>query len=251
MPLESVPAMMRRAREGGYAVGYFESWNVESLYGVIEAAERARAPVIIGFNGEFRSRAERTEVERAYDAKGLLKAAIRDDNPVMIFEHKLLYGSKGARAEPGALDATSDIPDGDYVVPLGKASVIRFGSDVSLFGWLMAAHLARRAADALVSGGIVAEAIDVRAFAPLDWATLVASARKTGRVVIVEEGPKSGGVGAEIAAGLCERLAGVGVARVASADVPVPFSPPLENAYRPDAARIVAAARALCRSSRT
>ena len=125
MPLEPVPAMMRRAREGGYAVGYFESWNVELLYGVIEAAERTRAPVIIGFNGEFRSRAERAEVERAYDAKGLLKAATRDDNPVMIFEHELLYGSKGARAEPGALDATSDIPDGDYVVPLGKASVIR------------------------------------------------------------------------------------------------------------------------------
>lgn len=187
----------------------------------------------------------------AYDAKGLLKAAVRDDNPVMIFEHKLLYGSKGARAEPGGLDATSDIPDGDYVVPLGKASVIRSGSDVSLFGWLMAAHLARQAADALVSGGIVAEVIDVRALAPLDWATLAASARKTGRVVIVEEGPKSGGVGAEIAAGLCERLPGVGVARVASADVPVPFSPLLENAYRPDVARIVEAARTLCRSGRT
>src|SRR5271167_3064922 len=70
----------------------------------------------------------------AYDAKGLLKSAVRDDNPVMIFEHKLLYGSKGARAEPGAVDATSDIPDGDYVVPLDKASVLRTGSDVSIFG---------------------------------------------------------------------------------------------------------------------
>jgi pyruvate dehydrogenase E1 component beta subunit len=184
----------------------------------------------------------------AYDAKGLLKAAVRDDNPVMIFEHKLLYGSKGARAEPGALDATSDIPDGDYVVSLDKSSVMRSGLDVSVFGWLLTAHLARQAADVLAPEGIAAEAVDVRVLAPLDWATLAASARKTRRVVVVEEGPKSGGVGAEIAAGLCERLPGVGVARVASADVPVPFSPPLENAYRPNVARVVAAAHALCRS---
>ena len=76
----------------------------------------------------------------AYDAKGLLKSAVRDDNPVMIFEHKLLYGSKGARAEPGAVDATSDIPDGDYIVPLDQAAVLRTGSDVSIFGWLLMAH---------------------------------------------------------------------------------------------------------------
>ena len=93
--------------------------------------------------------------------------------------------------------------------------------------------------------------IDVRALAPIDLATLEASARKTGRVVIVEEGPKTGGVGAEIAASLCERLPGLEVARVASADIPVPFSPPLENAYRPDVARIVAASRRLCRGGRS
>ncbi len=184
----------------------------------------------------------------AYDAKGLLKAAVRDDNPVMIFEHKLLYGSKGPRAEPGAIDATSDIPDGDYVVPLDQASLVRPGSDVSLFGWLLTAHFARQAAEALAAEGIDAEVIDVRALAPLDLRTLAASARKTGRAVIVEEGPKTGGVGAEIAAVLCERLPGLRVTRVAPADVPVPFSPPLENAYRPDVARIVAAARALCRT---
>ena len=184
----------------------------------------------------------------AYDAKGLLKAAVRDDNPVMIFEHKLLYGSKGARAEPGAIDATSDIPEGEYVVPLDKAAVLKSGSDVSIFGWLLTAHLARQAAEALAGEGIAAEAIDVRALAPLDWAALAGSARKTGRVVIVEEGPKTGGVGAEIAAGLCERVPGLAMTRVASADVPVPFSPPLENAYRPDVARIVAAAGVLCRN---
>jgi pyruvate/2-oxoglutarate/acetoin dehydrogenase E1 component len=182
----------------------------------------------------------------AYDAKGLLKAAVRDDNPVMIFEHKLLYGSKGARAEPGAVDATSDIPEGDYVVPLDKASLFRRGRDVSIFAWLLMAHFARQAADQLASEGIDAEVIDVRALAPVDWATLEASARKTGRALVVEEGPKTGGVGAEIAATLCERAPGLHVARVASPDTPVPFSPPLENAYRPDVAKIVAAARSLC-----
>jgi len=181
----------------------------------------------------------------AYDAKGLLKAAVRDDNPVMIFEHKLLYGSKGARAEPGAVDATSDIPEEDYTVPLQKASVLRLGTDVTIFAWLLMAHFARQAADQLAVEGIDAEVVDVRALAPLDWPTLKASARKTGRALIVEEGPKSGGVGAEIAAGLSERAPGLRVARLASADTPVPFSPTLENAYRPDAARVVAAARRL------
>ena len=187
----------------------------------------------------------------AYDAKGMLKAAVRDDNPVMIFEHKLLYGSKGARAEPGAVDATSDIPDGDYTVPLDKAVGAAKGTDVTILGWLLMAHFARQAADELAAEGIDAEVIDVRGLAPLDLETIGASVRKTGRVVIVEEGPKTGGVGAEIAASLCERLPDLRVARVASADVPVPFSPVLENAYRPDVARIVAAARGLCRSGGT
>jgi len=182
----------------------------------------------------------------AHDAKGLLKAAVRDDNPVMIFEHKLLYGAKGARAEPGALDATSDIPDTDYLVPLNAASIVRPGRDVTIFAWLLMAHFARQAAERLAEEGVAAEVVDVRALAPLDWATLEASARKTGRALIVEEGPKTGGVGAEIAAGLAERINGLRAARVASPDVPVPFSQPLENAYRPGVARIVAAARRLC-----
>ena len=181
----------------------------------------------------------------AYDAKGLLKAAVRDDNPVMIFEHKLLYGSKGARAEPGAVDATSDIPDEDYTVPLHKASVLRPGRDVTIFGWLLMTHFAKQAAAQLAVDGIEAEVIDVRSLAPMDWPALEASARKTGRALIVEEGPKSGGVGAEIAAGLSERVPGLRVARLASPDVPVPFSPTLENAYRPDIERIAIAARRL------
>jgi pyruvate dehydrogenase E1 component beta subunit len=160
-----------------------------------------------------------------------------------MFEHKLLYGSKGARAEPGAVDATSDIPDDDFIVPLDKAAILREGRDVTLIAWLLMAHFSLQACSKLESENIAAEVIDARSLAPLDWATLVKSARKTGKVVIVEEGPKTGGVGAEIAAGLIERVPGVTVRRVASPDTPVPFTPILENAYRPDPQRIAAAAR--------
>lgn len=179
----------------------------------------------------------------AYDAKGLLKAAVRDDDPVLMFEHKLLYGSKGARAESGGTDATSDIPDEDYIVPIGTANVLRQGKDVTILAWLLMAHEALAAARTLAERGIDAEVIDVRSLSPLDWATLSASVAKTGRALIVEEGPKTGGVGAELAAGLMERCADTltaPVVRVASADVPVPFAPVLENAYRPDAARVIA-----------
>jgi pyruvate dehydrogenase E1 component beta subunit len=187
-------------------------------------------------------------VSTAYDAKGVLKAAVRDDNPVMIFEHKLLYGSKGARAEPGAVDATSDIPEEDYVVPLDKAVVRREGSHVTVLGWLLMAHFAAQAAEQLAKEGIETEVIDVRSLSPIDYETIGASIRKTGRVIIVEEGPKTGGVSAEIAAGIMEHCGDslqAPVVRVASPDVPVPFSPILENAYRPDVPRIVAAARSL------
>jgi pyruvate/2-oxoglutarate/acetoin dehydrogenase E1 component len=185
-------------------------------------------------------------VSDAYDAKGILKAAVRDDNPVLIFEHKLLYGSKGARTEPGAVDATSDVPEGDYTVPLDRAAVRRKGRDVTILAWLLMAHFARQAADRLAAEGIDAEVIDVRSLSPIDHETIGESVRKTGRVVIVEEGPRTGGVGAEIAAGIMERSGEsllAPVARVASADVPVPFTPVLENAYRPDVERIVEAAR--------
>lgn len=190
-------------------------------------------------------------VSNAFDAKGILKAAVRDDNPVMIFEHKLLYGSKGARAEPGAVDATSDIPDEDYVVPLDRAVVRRKGQQVTILGWLLMAHFAAQAAEQLAKEGIDAEVIDVRSLSPIDYETIGASIRKTGRVIIVEEGPKTGGVSAEIAAGImehCGESLQAPVVRVASPDVPVPFSPILENAYRPDVARIVAAARSLAQS---
>jgi pyruvate dehydrogenase E1 component beta subunit len=185
-------------------------------------------------------------VSNAYDAKGILKSAVRDDNPVLIFEHKLLYGSKGARTEPGAVDATSEVPEVDYTVPLDRAAVRRTGSDVTILAWLLMVHFALQATEPLAAQGIDAEVIDVRSLAPIDYETIGESVRKTGRVVIVEEGPKTGGVGAEIAAGIMERFGEsllTPVVRAASADVPVPFTPVLENAYRPDPPRIIEAAR--------
>ncbi len=187
-------------------------------------------------------------VSNAYDAKGILKAAVRDDNPVLIFEHKLLYGSKGARAEPGAVDATSDVPDHDYTVPLGTAAVRRRGHDVTVLGWLLMAHIAQLAAEEALGAGIEAEVIDVRSLSPIDYETIGASVRKTGRVVIVEEGPKTGGVGAELAAGIMERFADsllAPVHRVASADIPVPFTPVLEDLYRPGKQQILKAIRSV------
>ncbi len=182
----------------------------------------------------------------AYDAKGLLKAAIRDENPVLIFEHKLLYGSKGARAESGAVDASSEIPEQDYIVPIGKGVVRREGTDVTVIGTLMMMHRALQAAEQLAGEGISVEVIDPRSLVPFDWELVEASVRKTGRAVVVEEGPRRGGVGAEIAAELAERVSDyltAPVKRVASPDIPVPFSPPMEDFYRPDAARIVEAVR--------
>jgi pyruvate dehydrogenase E1 component beta subunit len=187
----------------------------------------------------------------AYDAKGLLKSAVRDGNPVLIFEHKLLYGSRGARAEPGATDATSEIPEGDYTVPLDKAVLRREGSHVTILAWLLMLHHALAAAAVLAQEGIEAEVVDVRSLSPVDYETIGQSVCKTGRVIIVEEGPKTGGVSAEIAACIMERFGNslmAPVTRLASADVPVPFSPVLENAYRPDMARIVAAGRRLAAS---
>ena len=182
----------------------------------------------------------------AYDALGLLRTAVRCDDPVMIFEHKLLYGSKGARAESGAVDASSDIPPDDYTVPLGKAVVRRTGSDVTLIGTLLMMHRCLQAAEQLKQAGISAEVIDPRSLVPFDWDTVKASVGKTGRVIIVEESPKHAGIGAEIAATLAEEAAELLVApikRVAAPNTPVPFAPPMEKFYIPQIEDIVEAAR--------
>jgi pyruvate/2-oxoglutarate/acetoin dehydrogenase E1 component len=182
----------------------------------------------------------------AYDAKGLLRAAIRDENPVLMFEHKLLYGAKGARAESGAVDASSEIPAEDFVVPIGKGVVRREGADVTIVGTLLMMHRAMAAAEVLASEGVHAEVIDPRSLVPFDWPLLEASVQKTTRLVVVTEGPRTGSVASEIAAGAAERLMDyltAPIERVTSPDIPVPFAPPMEDFYRPDARRIAAAAR--------
>jgi pyruvate dehydrogenase E1 component beta subunit len=181
----------------------------------------------------------------AYDAKGLLKAAIRDDNPVLIFEHKLLYGSKGARTESGAVDASSEIPPADYTVPIGKGAVRREGTDVTIVATLLMSHFAMTAAEILERRGVSAEVIDPRSLVPFDWDLVCASVKKTSRLVVVTEGPKTGGVGAEIAATASELLSDyltAPVRRVASPDIPPPFAPSMEKLYRPNPERIAAAA---------
>jgi pyruvate dehydrogenase E1 component beta subunit len=184
----------------------------------------------------------------AYDAKGLLKSAVRDGNPVLIFEHKLLYGSKGPRSESGTIDASSIIPDEEYLVPIGKGIVRREGSDVTINATLLMMHRAMEAATLLSAQGISAEVIDPRSIVPFDWELVKKSVAKTGRVITVEESPKRGGLGAEIAATLAEEMIDFLVApvtRVAAPDTPAPFSPPMERYYVPDAARIIAAAQRL------
>ncbi len=184
----------------------------------------------------------------AYDAKGLLKAAVRDGNPVLMFEHKLLYGSKGPRSESGTVDASSDIPEGDYTVPIGKGIVRREGGDVTIIATLLMMHRALEAAALLEKHGISAEVIDPRSLVPFDWELVKTSVAKTNRVVIVEESPKRGGLGAEVAATLAEEMLDFLVApvkRVAAPATPAPFSPPMEKFYVPDAARIAKAAQEL------
>jgi len=180
----------------------------------------------------------------AYDALGLLRSAVRCDDPVLMFEHKLLYGSKGPRKESGSIDASSDIPDDDYTVPIGKAIVRREGTDVTIIATLLMMHRSLQAAEELAKEGIDTEVIDPRSLVPFDWETVHASVAKTGRVIIVEESPKRGGIGAEIAATIAEEMAEDLIApikRVAAPNAPVPFSPPMEKFHVPSLERIVEA----------
>jgi pyruvate dehydrogenase E1 component beta subunit len=182
----------------------------------------------------------------AYDAVGLLRSAVRSDDPVMLFEHKLLYGSKGARVESGSVDASSEIPDEDYTVPIGKAVVRREGTDVTVLATLLMMHRSLQAAAVLETEGIQAEVIDPRSLVPFDWETVKASVAKTGRVVIVEESPKRNGIGAEIAATLAEEMMDLFVAplkRIAAPNTPAPFSPPMEKFYVPSVDRIAEGVR--------
>jgi pyruvate dehydrogenase E1 component beta subunit len=174
----------------------------------------------------------------AADYKGLLKAAIRDPNPVIFLENEVLYGHSGPVPK---LD--------DYVIPIGKARVARAGQHVSIISWSMGMTYALKAAEELAKEGIEAEVIDLRSLRPLDTDTIVASVKKTGRAVTVEEGWQQNGVGAEVAARLMEHAfdyLDAPVLRVSGKDVPMPYAANLEKLALPSAAEVIQAAKAVC-----
>jgi pyruvate dehydrogenase E1 component beta subunit len=172
------------------------------------------------------------------DAKGLLKAAIRDDSPVVFFEDKMGYALKG------------DVPEGDYVLPLGKADIKREGEDITIVATSSMVLVALEAADLLAADGISAEVVDPRTTVPLDVEALIRSAKKTSRAIVVDEGYQRYGVTAEIAAVISDGAfyyLDAPVKRMGAMDVPVPFSPALEDLTVPTAATVAAEARRLCR----
>ena len=184
----------------------------------------------------------------AYDCKGLLKTAIRDDNPVLFFEHKLLYGSKGSRAEVGALNPAGEVPEQEYLIPFGQAVIRREGTDVTIVGKLITVYRALEAAEILAGEGIEAEVIDPRTLVPFDWETVFQSVKKTGRLVIVDEEPGTGGWAAEVAALAAEKAfdyLDAHVVRVTGADTPIPFAPEMERCYLPTTEKIVQAVKEL------
>jgi pyruvate dehydrogenase E1 component subunit beta len=174
----------------------------------------------------------------AADYKGLLKAAIRDPNPVIFLENEMLYGHTGAVPK---LD--------DYVIPIGKARIVRAGGHVTIISWSNGMTYALKASEELAKQGIDAEVIDLRTLRPLDTDTIVASVRKTGRAVTVEEGWQQNGVGAEVAARIMEHAfdyLDAPVLRVSGKDVPMPYAANLEKLALPSAADVVEAAKAVC-----
>ncbi|GAB5374206.1 MAG: alpha-ketoacid dehydrogenase subunit beta [Acuticoccus sp.] len=174
----------------------------------------------------------------AYEAKGLLKTAIRDDNPVVILEDKLMYQDKAA------------VPEAEYLIPFGEAKVLREGRDITLVGTSSMRQVCEQAADRLAARGVSAEVIDPRTIVPLDEATLIASVRKTSRAIVVDEGHQSYGVTAEIASRLNEKAfyhLDAPVCRMGAMDVPVPFSPALEDLTVPTPEGVAERALKLCR----
>jgi len=174
-----------------------------------------------------------------YDAKGLLKSAIRDNNPVLFFEHKFLY-----RRMKG------EVPQEDYTVPIGKAVVRREGRHLTILSYAAMMYSSMEAAEALGAEGIEAEVIDLRTLLPLDEETILQSVKKTNRCLVVHEDTKTGGIAGEIAAILCEKAFGYldgPVTRVTALDTPVPYAPTLEDHFLPNTKKIFAAAKELAK----
>ena len=178
----------------------------------------------------------------AYEAKGLLKTAIRDNNPVVIFEDKLMYQDK------------AEVPEEEYLIPFGVANILRTGTDITLVATSSMVQIATGAADILAGEGISAEVIDPRTIVPLDTATLIKSVRKTSRAIVIDEGHQSYGVTAEIASRIAEGAfyhLDAPVQRMGAMDVPVPFSPALEDLTVPTVGSVVERARACVKGELT
>jgi 2-oxoisovalerate dehydrogenase E1 component beta subunit len=171
------------------------------------------------------------------DAKGLIKSAIRDPNPVLYFEHKYLY--RHSRGE---------VPGGDFLVPIGKADIKRAGGEITVVTYGTGVHWALEAAETASHEGIDVEVLDLRSLLPLDTDAIISSVRKTGKVLIVHEDILTGGIGAEIAAIVADRAfehLDAPIMRVASIDSPVPFAPPLEEFFLPNARKVLDGIRSL------
>lgn len=212
-----IPWVIRAPSDGGIRSGPFHSANPEAWF-VHTPGLKVVAPATPA------------------DAKGLLISAIRDDNPVIYFEAKNLYRS-----------IRGPTPAGEYAVPLGSARVAREGTEASVIAYGAQVHQALAAAGEL-EGEVSVEVVDLRTLKPLDTETVLASVRKTGRALVVHSATRLAGVGAEVAALIADEafhFLDAPVERLGGLDVPVPFSPPLEDAYRPDAAKITAALRRL------
>ena len=213
-----VPIVVRGPCGGGVSGGPFHSLNPESFF--------LNTPGL-----------KMVEPSTAYDAKGLLKAAIRDDDPVLYFEHKFLYRR-----------IKDEVPDNDYIVPIGKATVRREGSDLSIITFGAMVYTALDAAKMLADQAVEAEVIDLRSLAPLDREAVLTSVAKTSRALLLHEATLTGGIGGELAAIIAEEAfeyLDAPVMRVASLDSPVPYSPPLEAAFLPNVEKVVAAAKRL------
>ena len=213
-----VPIVVRGPCGGGVSGGPFHSLNPEAFF--------LNTPGL-----------KMVEPSTAYDAKGLLKAAIRDDDPVLYFEHKYLYRR-----------IKDEVPEDDYIVPIGKAAVRREGSDLSIITFGAMVYTALDAAKQLAEQGVQAEVLDLRSLAPLDREAVLTSVSKTSRVLLLHEATLTGGIGGELAAIIAEEAfeyLDAPVMRVASLDAPVPYSPPLEAAFLPNVDKVVAAAKRL------
>ncbi|HWB86122.1 MAG TPA: alpha-ketoacid dehydrogenase subunit beta [Bryobacteraceae bacterium] len=211
-----VPIVVRAPSGGGIHGGPFHSQNPEMWF-VKTPGLKVVAPAT------------------AYDAKGLIKSAIRDNDPVLFFEHKALYRR-----------IREDLPAGEYTVPIGKAKIVREGKDLTIVTYGAMVWVALEAADKLAEEGASVEVVDLRTLLPLDRETVCESVKKTSKVLLLHEDTRTGGLGGELAATISESvfeyLDGP-IVRVTAPDTPVPFSPPLEEAFLPNATKVVEKAR--------